>query len=342
MSYPRWNVALVAVLVACSGPAPAPESPQPSRVIATAAITDTLLGAELSFSGTLTTRDETDLAFTVPGVVASVLVRAGDRVQRGQRLALLDAQQVEATLQQAQTQLDKAERDLARARRLYADSVVALATLQDAESAHAASKAAVSAAAFARRTAVIVAPSDGVILERLGDPGSVVGAGAPLLRFAGSGRGTVFRGGVADRELLQVRVGDSADIRLDADASMRWSGRVVEVAAAPTPRTGTWAVTISLSDAAALPRGLSGRAVLRRSGPVPTRVVPIAAVVEANGDTGVVFVVIDGIAVRRAVRLSVLQDGLVAVHHGLEGATRVVTAGAAYLNDGDRVREAAR
>jgi RND family efflux transporter MFP subunit len=300
------------------------------------------MGANVTFSGVLTTRDETDLAFTVPGVVSAVLVRAGDRVTRGQRLAVLDAQQVEATLEQAQVQLDKAERDLARARRLYADSVIALATLQDAETGHAASKAAVSAAAFARRTAVIVAPSDGVILERLGDPGSVVGPGTPLLRFAGSGSGTVFRGGVADRDLLRLRLGDAAEVVLDADVAKRWAGRVVEIAAAPTPRTGTWLVTVTMDGASSLPRGLSGQAVLARGRPAPSRVVPISAVVEADGEAGVVFVVINDVAVRRAVRLSVLQDGLVAVHQGLDGATRVVTAGAAYLNDGDRVREAGR
>lgn len=340
MTSPRWLIAVLAILGACGGAAPGAEPSQTPRVVATAAITDTMLVAPLGFSGVLATRDETELAFTVPGVVTAVLVRAGDRVHRGQRLAMLDAQQVDATLQQAEAQLQKAERDLARARRLYADSVVALATVQDAETGYAASKAAVSAAAFARRTAVIVAPSDGVVVARLGDPGSVVGAGAPLLRFAGSGRGTVFRGGVPDRDLLQLRVGDGADVWLDADTTRPWHGRVVEIAAAPNVGTGTWAITVALPDAGALPRGLSGRAELVHGRATATRVIPVEALIEAEGDHGVVFVVRDGVAVRRAVHLSLLRDGLVAVHAGLDGVTRVVTAGAAYLNDGDPVREA--
>ena len=64
-------------------------------------------------------------SFKIGGVIARIAVDEGDAVRAGQTLAALDLREIDAGRRQgAERAPSKAERDLARARRLYADSVV--------------------------------------------------------------------------------------------------------------------------------------------------------------------------------------------------------------------------
>ncbi|MEZ4456391.1 MAG: HlyD family efflux transporter periplasmic adaptor subunit [Gemmatimonadales bacterium] len=194
---------------------------------------------------------------------------------------------------------------------------------------------------FAARTAVITAPKDGIVSWHR-DPGSVVGAGEPVLRFAGTGTGSVFRAGLTDRDALAVAVGDEAEVRLDALPDQVFRGRVRERAAAPSPGTGTYATEIAFTGAADLPRGLSGTVSIVPRGRTPARLVPLAAVIEADGNRGAVFVLEGDRAVRTAVTLGPILGDRVVVTGGLDTARRVVTAGGAYLVDGTDVTVVAR
>ncbi|MGE0442155.1 MAG: efflux RND transporter periplasmic adaptor subunit [Gemmatimonadales bacterium] len=333
-------LAAAALLAACR-PEPAPE-PDRRPVVAAAAVADSALVRPIVAAGSLGASNESDLAFTVPGKLSAVQVTAGTRVARGAVLAALDPQAVAAQVSAAEAGLEKAERDLARARRLQADSVIAAAVVQDAETAVSAARATADAARFAARTAVITAPADGIVLVVHRDPGSVVGAGEPVLRFAGTGAGSVFRAGLTDRDALAVAVGDEAEVRLDALPDQVFRGRVRERAAAPSAGTGTYATEIAVTGAADLPRGLSGTVSIVPRGRISARLVPLAAVIEADGNRGAVFVLDGDRAVRTEVTLGPILGDRVVVTGGLDTARRVVTAGGAYLVDGTDVTVVAR
>jgi multidrug efflux pump subunit AcrA (membrane-fusion protein) len=63
----------------------------------------------VSATGTLEPVKQADLDFSVSGRVTSVLVQAGDKVRKGDRLATLDTSSLDAALTSAQAQLDAAE-----------------------------------------------------------------------------------------------------------------------------------------------------------------------------------------------------------------------------------------
>ena len=86
-------------------------------------VTNTMLARPIVTDGTVAPKDEIALSFKVGGVIARIAVDAGDAVRAGQVLAAVDLQEIDATLAKARSGAQKAERDLARARRLYADSV---------------------------------------------------------------------------------------------------------------------------------------------------------------------------------------------------------------------------
>jgi RND family efflux transporter MFP subunit len=343
---PLAGVALLSALLtanACSRAEGAPPAANAATPVRVAAITDAG-GAEVSVTGVLGAKDEIPLGFKIGGVVARVLVDEGARVRAGQLLASLDLREIDASVARATVGAEKARRDAARVERLYHDSVATLVQLQDAQSARDAAEAELQGARVNREYAVIVAPSDGVVLRRSVNPGAQVAAGAQVALFSSAARGTVMRVGVADRDALRIREGDAATITFDAAPGRTFSGRVRQVGAAADPRTGTYAVETSVEGASGLPTGLVGhvqivtRAVRRDQSNEGVTMIPSAALVEGDGPRGTVFV-LDGSGGRALLRHVTLVgvDGDQVRVRGLAGTNRVITAGAAWLRDSARV-----
>jgi multidrug efflux pump subunit AcrA (membrane-fusion protein) len=104
--------------------------------------------------------------------------------------------------------------------------------------------------------------------------------------------------------------------------------------------TGLFEVEVELEPApVTLVSGLVARVVIepRARAGATLPYVPIAAVIEADGDHAAVYVVEDGVARRRAVRVAFIAPEAVALTEGLAPGERVVTDGALYLQDGQPV-----
>jgi RND family efflux transporter MFP subunit len=333
----------VIVAAACArGAADEPATGAAPAIVRAAPVVDTVIARPIVATGTVAPADEAALGFRIGGIVSSVSVDAGDRVRAGQTLAALDLREIDAGLAKARSAAAKAERDLGRARRLYADSVVTLAQFQDAETAAEVAQADLQTAVFNRRYAVIVAPADGVVLRRVAEPGENIAAGAPVLVVGSHGRARsdVLEIGLADRDVVMVRKGDPAVVRFDALSGREFTGRVTRLGAAADPRTGTYEVEISLDRAGDLAAGLIGRVEIRPARGLPATLVPIEAVLEADADLATVFVLSAGgdRAERRRVTVAFMAGDRVAIAGGLEGVAQVLTDGAAYLDDGAAVR----
>lgn len=293
-------------------------------------------------TGTLGAKEEVSLSFKVGGVVSRVLVHEGDAVRQGQTLATLDLGEIDPGLVRARTAADKAERDYQRAERLYADSVVTLVQLQDSRSVRDAARAELDAVSFNRGRAQIVAPSAGIILRRKVEPGEIVGPGSEVLTLGSRSRGQVLRAGLADRDVVRLRVGDLAVVRFDAFPDRDFLGTVSQISASADPGTGTYGIEVSLPKADGLASGLVGAVEIHPGRGTEVSLVPVESVLEANGSQAAVFTLTaDGHRARRLpVTIAFLAGEKIALSSGLEGVQSVVTAGAARLDDGSRVEVA--
>jgi HlyD family secretion protein len=257
---------------------------------------------ELLFSGAVEAT-AADLGFNAAGRVEEVAVREGDVVARGQPLAWLDAAELEARASAARAQvsaaraglaelesgsrreevsqgrlavraaarrLEDAERDLARARRLFDGGAISREALDRAETGHelagaaldqareqlgvletgprperiAAQRAAVeSAEAMARQAdvalenAVIRAPFDGQVTLRHREPGETVQPGLPVVTVMNPSDRWV-RIYVPETRLGAIAIGQRAAITSDTFRGKEYPGRVVFVASSAefTPR----------------------------------------------------------------------------------------------------------
>jgi RND family efflux transporter MFP subunit len=345
---PAYTLTLVAALLlaACARqeapPAAArtPAAPVHAVPVESAALTDTVRAV-----GVLAPRDEVRLAFKTGGMIDSLTVDVGDRVRRGQVLATLKREEIDAAVSQASEAVEKTRRDLERAKQLRADEVATEEQVQDLTTAYKVAQSGLDAVRFNARYARIEAPSDGVVQARLAQADELVQGGQPVLVLGATDSGWIVRAALADKDAVRVNVGDIAEVSFDAFPGQPFPGKVTRVAAAADPMTGTFDVEVEVSPAGArFVRGLVGKVTLGignggRTAATST-LVPVSALVEASGSAGIVYVLdpTGTIARRKQVTVGSIVGDRVVVEAGLEPGQRVITDGAAWLTEGHPVR----
>ncbi len=290
-------------------------------------------------NGLVVTKHEMRLSFKLGGLVRRIHVQEGDVVKKGQRLAEIELTEVNAQVEQARQMANKAARDLARGENLYADQVISLEQLQDLRTQAAMADAQFKSAQFNLGYSVITAPRDGMVLRKLVEERELVPAGQPVLLFGESERGFVVRAALADREIVNVKLGDKGEIRMDAFPGETMTGTVVEVASAAEERTGMFPIELQFD--APPPRMVSGLVARLRLAPTANArlltYVPIAALVEGDGERASVFVVDGGRAKKREVRVAFITADSIALESGLESGAVVITDGALFLEHDEPV-----
>src|SRR6266540_2193332 len=204
----RIAVVLLLALAACARGRTAAAPATDAVAVRVAPVSEDRLAPPVTASGTLGPKEEVTLSFKVGGVVSGRFVDEGRAVRAGDTLAELDLSEIDAAVTRARSAAEKAKRDLARARRLYADSVATLEQAQNAQTGRDVAHAELETTLFNRRYAVIVAPASGLILRRSAEPGELVQAGKAILTLGSHARGVVMRAWLADREVVRIRRGD--------------------------------------------------------------------------------------------------------------------------------------
>jgi RND family efflux transporter MFP subunit len=328
-------------LSACREAPPAPVAAEKVQPVRLAPVRRISAAAPVRATGSLAGKEEARLSFKIPGFIERIRVDEGAVVMAGQLLATLKPEEASSRVEQARTAHEKALRDVARAEELLRAGVAPLQLVQDAHTAEEAARAALRLARFDAEHAEIRAPEAGVILARLAEENEMVGAGAPVLAFKSARQGWIVRVGVADRDVVRLRLGDAAKIETNAYPGVPLSGSVTQIAAAASPATGTFDVEVALAPSErALFSGLAARVEISPSGGDAVALVPLAALALGDGDAGVVYALdAEQKRARRVdVRVAFLAGEEAALSDGLAGVEQVITDGAAYLRDGALVR----
>lgn len=289
-------------------------------------------------TGLLSSVEESRLSFKTGGIIDNLRVNEGDFVTEGQMLASLKLNEIEAMAAQARSGFEKAERDYHRARNLYADSVVTLEQIQNAQTGRDVAKAQLEIAEFNLAHARIVAPEDGKILKRLAERNELISPGYPVFIFGSGRREWVLKTGLSDRDVVRCQRGDSAAVVFDAYPDSSFPARVHEIAGAPDPMSGLFEVLLKLQKPdVRLMTGFVGNAAIFPSDRSMVSLVPMTSLISGDGHHGNIFTVKDSTAVQIPVTVSFLTNETVALNEKLEDIELVVTEGASYLRPGSKV-----
>jgi RND family efflux transporter MFP subunit len=354
--------AVVAVAAAGCGKGDKPALPAASETAASAvgvralAPATKLEASVLQATGTVRSKQEATLSAQSSGTLVKVNVKVGDRVKKGQVLAQLDTSNVRIAVEQARAakaaadaSLDGATTEVERARTLAQGGSLPRAGLDKAEVGFRQAQAGAAQAAAALKNAEellrdtsILAPFDGVITARNKNVGDFVAMTPPTAIF-----GLVDVDGLEVRVLVPEAVVDRVKVGSVVKGTLNPSGasfeakvanlgavvdpqsRTVEVLADVLPnKSGTVLRPGALVelDFSAVAGGDQGPALAGLF--LPTQAV------NARGQEGYVWVVQNGKAQRRDVKVQRVLPGYVRVLEGLEPKDQVVADASLPLQDG--------
>ncbi|NTX60643.1 efflux RND transporter periplasmic adaptor subunit [Myxococcus sp. CA051A] len=355
-------VVVVAVVAGACGGSGKPVAPSPSaqavqKPVGVKALTPAtkLEASVLQATGSVRAKQEATLSAEASGTLTKVTVNAGDAVKRGQLLAQLDtsnarltANQARAAKAAAEAALEGAKTEVERARMLAQSGSLARASLDKAEvgyrqaQAQAEQAAAVLASAQeALRDATLTAPFDGVIISRSRNEGDYVSPGTAIFGLVNT-QALEVRAPVPEAFVDRVKVGTIVKGTLNPsgapfEAKVRSLGavidsqtRTVEVLADVLP---------SKEDGARLRAGALveldfSDMMATDSAPGQAGLFLPSQAVNAKGQQGFVWVVQDGKAQRRDVKVERVLPGFVRVVHGLGHQERVVADASLPLQNG--------
>lgn len=330
---------LVLLAVACKSTKPKNALPQPSEAIAVtlASIQSGNFSQTIEATGLLQTEDESKLSFKIGGVVESVLVTEGDYVTNGQVLATLKNTEIASQVSQVQLNLQKAERDYQRVYNLYIDSVATLEQLQNAKTGLDIAKQGLSVAQFNQQYARIYAPTSGFVVKKLVNAGEIAGPGTPVLvlNHVSGNSHWVLKAGVSDAQWAAISLGNAAQVSFDAFPGKVFKATVTNRSLTADPANGSFTVELRVSfDKEKPATGMFGRAKIETGKTNFAFVIPFAALLEANGNKGFVFVTRDKkTVVKKDVQIGKLYPDRVEILSGLENESHVVVSGSAFLNE---------
>jgi RND family efflux transporter MFP subunit len=283
------------------------------------------------------------------GRVLSVRVDAGDWVQRGEVLAVIDrsVQSQQAAGQAAQIEVSRADAQLAQANldrslQLVERGFVSQADVDRLTSTRDAADARVKVAeaqlAELRARAArlnIVAPAAGYVLERSVEPGQTVGSGTPALFSIARGGEMELLAQLSESQLSGLSQGVSATIT-PTGSTKTFEGQVWQLSPVIDPQSRQGTARIALPYAAELrPGGFASAQI--NSGSIEATVLPESAVL-ADSEGSFVYVVNDeNKATRTSVTTGMVTPEGIAITAGLEGTELVVLRAGGFLNPGETV-----
>ncbi|MGH8109773.1 MAG: efflux RND transporter periplasmic adaptor subunit [Arenimonas sp.] len=258
------------------------------------------IAAASVYSGEVRALEEPQLSFRISGKIAKRFVDVGTPVKAGQALAQLDASDVTLQAQSAQAALASAQSDLAlakseleRYKALVDKQVVSRSLYETRQSAYEAAAARVRQAraganVSANQTgyAILRAPKDGVIAQRLAEAGQVVAAGQTIFVLATDGAREISIS-VSEQFVSQFQPGRKMAVELWAAPGKIFPATLREISPSADPLARTFAAKVSFrADGVKAEVGQSARVYVQDETDSKMSL-PLSAIHQLNGKPAV-------------------------------------------------------
>ncbi len=306
----------------------------PVRVMTVA---QTKISRPVDYTATIQAYEEVNMAPSTPGRVDKIYVEVGDRVQKGQKLFLMDRTQYFAN----KIQLANLEKDLSRLDTLLKVGSVKEQLYDQTKAQYEVMKTNVE---FMEENTLLEAPFSGLITGKYLEEGELY-SGAPGM----SGKAAVvtimqinpvkITVSISEQYFPLIKNGMKARIVADVYPGKEFEGSIFRVHPTIDAMSRSFSAEIRISNNSELLRpGMFAR-VFIDMGEVDAFVVPASSVLMQEGTNDrFIFVVENGIASRRLVKLGQRFDDRFQISGGeLKPGESLVTDGQARLSNGQKV-----
>ena len=308
------------------------ETPKRTVAVVRAEVTD--YARLIRISGVTEADKLAILAARSNGVVQELTAEAGDTVERGAVVMLLEGEDVRAAVKTAQDQLAQAAEQLAVGETLSAKGSLPETQLTARRAAKSAAVGALSQAQAAADRLSLVAPFAGTVDAVNVEEGEWVQQGTPIATLIALDP-IIVKAEVAERDVAHVAVGAKALVRLVSGVELE--GTVKHLARKASDKTRTFALEVDLPNPdGAIPSGMTAELRLTAA-TQPALTVPRSVLtLNEAGQVGLRVVTEDDIAAFLPVELiDDTEAGFVVT--GVPQGARVIVAGQDLVRDGDAV-----
>lgn len=321
------------------------------------------------YSATIAPYEQVNMAFKVGGYIREILqirgvdgrlrnAQQGDTVKKGTVLArvretdyTVKLNQAKSQVAQAQASYLKATQDWERATNLFAtqsmikpDYDTAKARLDETQASVEGARAQLAEAQLNLEYCALIAPIDGMVLQRTIEVGTLVTSGTVGFILADLSRVKVVFG-VPDTMLAELKLGSSLPIVTESIRNVSFPGRITAISPSADPRSRVFNIEVTVpNQKQQLKAGMIASLQVageKRSKPVPT--VALGAIMRSQTHPKgyAVFVVEKSagktVARLRDVELGEVYGNTIAATAGLKPGDQVVVTGGTLLRDGDSV-----
>jgi multidrug efflux system membrane fusion protein len=308
------------------------ETPKRTVAVVRAEVTD--YARLIRISGVTEADKLAILAARSNGVVQELTAEAGDTVERGAVVMLLEGEDVRAAVKTAQDQLAQAAEQLAVGETLSAKGSLPETQLTARRAAKSAAEGALSQAQAAADRLSLVAPFAGTVDAVNVEEGEWVQQGTPIATLIALDP-IIVKAEVAERDVAHVAVGAKALVRLVSGIELE--GTVKHLARKASDKTRTFALEVDLPNPdGAIPSGMTAELRLIAA-TQPALTVPRSVLtLNESGQVGLRVVIEGDIAAFLPVDLiDDTEAGFVVT--GVPQGARVIVAGQDLVRDGDAV-----
>jgi len=324
--------------------------------------------ATVPFTGTLVSNAWVDVKAETIGKITRFDKEAGDPVTAGEAVVWVNDENFQLSLRQAETGVKVAEAGLERAKLLDAHNRSELEraenllksggiTDRDLKSAQIAAldagaqvtmaaaqleqaRAALNLARKHLRDTVIQSPVSGVIQKKFVNKGAYVEAPTAVFTVVDNSR-LELETPVASSDLASIRGGQPVTFRVNSYPGATFEGRVVEIAPAVETETRSAKVRIRVAGSGGkLKAGMFAEGDILTGSNAQAIVIPSAAAYrdDRSAKSSYVFVLDNGKASRRNVRIGRERDGQLEIVDGLKPGDTLVASQSIEIAEGVRIQ----
>lgn len=292
---------------------------------------------DFSVNGLFAAGQSLDFAAENSGRITRLLVDVGSHVSRGQVIASLDAEILNAALQESQARYQNALRDQQRYESAFSTGGVTQQQLDQARLTLRNAQLDLQQAKRHTNDASIKSPINGIVNQRYIEQGAYVSPGTKLFELVDVSK-LKLKVSVNEAQVANLKIGQQAKILVGVFPDQQFSGRVTFIAA-KGDNTLNFPVEVQLNSnpSGELKAGMYGTAVFEFPKEKPVITIPRGSFV-GSVSSNEIYVLENGNTARSRKVISgrIIGDN-VEVLQGLKEDETVITSGQINLTDGAKV-----
>ncbi|MBD3628793.1 efflux RND transporter periplasmic adaptor subunit [Cyclobacterium sp.] len=281
-------------------------------------------------TGSVLSKKNVNISAELSGRIEEIVTREGMSVKKGQVIATIDAESVERSIAEIQTQLDLAKTVFEKQERLWNQQIGTEMQYLEAKNRMETLEKNLASLELQKDRTTVRAPFNGTVEELLIRVGELVQPGSPIVNLIGEDD-LFIEGDISERYIGILERGDSVSIRFPS-INKSLKTKVTAIGSVINPDNRTFKVEVFLPKMELVkPNMLSVLNIQDYENPEAV-IVPTYLILQDNKGS-YVFVVEEGMARKKYVERGMTYKGETEILEGLDGTETLVDKGFREVGD---------